>query len=186
VREIKDILKDMPFDVVSKDELGFSDFDVEEDGQTLEENALKKAVELSKLVKGVIIADDTGLFVDALNGEPGVYSARYAGEHVSYADNNKKLLKKSEGLPLEKRTAYFKTSIAVVLEDGSSIMAEGRCSGKIGFEPRGENGFGYDPLFIEDKSGKTLSEMSEEEKNSISHRANALVNLKEKLEEIVQ
>jgi XTP/dITP diphosphohydrolase len=186
VKEIKDILKDMPFDVVSKDELGFRDFDVEEDGQTLEENALKKAVELSKLVKGVIIADDTGLFVDALNGEPGVYSARYAGEHVSYADNNKKLLKKLEGLPLEKRTAYFKTSIAVVLEDGSSIMAEGRCSGKIGFEPRGENGFGYDPLFIEDKSGKTLSEMSEEEKNSISHRANALVNLKEKLEEIVQ
>lgn len=186
VKEIKDILKDMPFDVVSKDELGFRDFDVEEDGQTLEENALKKAVELSKLVKGVIIADDTGLFVDALNGEPGVYSARYAGEHVSYSDNNKKLLKKLEGLPLEKRTAYFKTSIAVVLEDGSSIMAEGRCSGKIGFEPRGENGFGYDPLFIEDKSGKTLSEMSEEEKNSISHRANALVNLKEKLEEIVQ
>lgn len=186
IKEIKNILKDMPFDVVSKDDMGFEDFDVVENGDTLEENALKKAVELSKQIKGIIIADDTGLFVDALEGEPGVYSARYAGEQVSYIDNNNLLLRNLKGIPLEKRTAYFKTVIAVVLENGESFMAEGICKGKIAFAPRGKNGFGYDPLFIVDGTDKTFSEMSDEEKNKISHRANALLNLKEKLEEVVR
>jgi XTP/dITP diphosphohydrolase len=185
IKEIKDILKDMPFQVVSKDELGYADFDVVEDGDTLEKNALKKAVELKKLTEGIIIADDTGLFVDALNGEPGVFSARYAGEQVSYSDNNRLLLKNLEGVPLEKRTAYFKTVIAVLLENGEHVMAEGRCYGKIGLEVKGANGFGYDPLFIVDGTGKTMAEMEEEQKNKISHRGNALLNLKEKLEEIV-
>lgn len=183
INEIKDILKDTIFDVVSKDDLGYLDFDVEEDKDTLEGNAFKKAEELHKLVKGIVIADDTGLFVDALNGDPGVYSARYAGEPVSYKDNNNLLLKNLENVPMEKRTATFKTVMAVVLEDGSRLMAEGECKGKIAFEERGTNGFGYDPLFIVDGWNKSFSEMTEEEKNQVSHRANALMNLKEKLEE---
>lgn len=184
IKEIKNILKDMPFDVVSKDDMGYEDFDVVENGDTLEENALKKAVELSKQIKGIIIADDTGLFVDALEGEPGVYSARYAGEQVSYIDNNNLLLRNLKGIPLDKRTAHFKTVVAVVLENGESFVTEGICRGTIALEPRGENGFGYDPLFIVEDTDKTFSEMTDEEKNKISHRANALLNLKEKLEEL--
>lgn len=183
INEIKDILKDTIFDVVSKNDLGYVDFDVEEDKETLEGNAFKKAEELHKLVNGIVIADDTGLFVDALDGDPGVYSARYAGEPVSYKDNNNLLLKNLEGVPMEKRTATFKTVMAVVLEDGSHLMAKGECKGRIAFEERGTNGFGYDPLFIVDGWDKTFSEMTEEEKNQISHRANALMNLKKKLEE---
>lgn len=186
IKEIKNILKNLSFDVISKDDLGLRDFDVVEDGDTLEENAFKKALELSKLADGIIIADDTGLFVDALDGEPGVYSARYAGEHVSYVDNNNLLLKNLEHVPLDKRTAYFKTVVAVVLENGEKLKAEGICRGKIAFKPRGGNGFGYDPLFIVDGTDKTFSEMTDEEKNKISHRANALLNLKEKLEEILR
>ena len=186
IKEIKNILEDMPFDVVSKNDMGFEDFDVVEDGDTLEENALKKALELKKHINGIIIADDTGLFVDALDGDPGVYSARYAGEQVSNAANNKLLLKNLKDIPFDKRTAEFKTVIAVVMENGESFLAEGICKGKIAFEPRGDNGFGYDPLFIVDGTDKTFSEMTDEEKNNISHRANALLNLKEKLEEIAR
>lgn len=184
VHEIKDILKNMPFEVVSKDDLGYKDFDVVEDGETLEANAFKKAEELHRLVKGIVIADDTGLFVDALDGDPGVYSARYAGEPVSYKENNSLLLKNLKDVPMEKRTAYFKTVIAVVFEDGSKVTAEGTVNGKIAFEEKGQNGFGYDPLFIVENTGKTFAEMAEEEKNKISHRARALMNLKEKLEVI--
>ncbi len=183
ISEIKDILKGMSFEVVSKDDLGYTDFDVEEDGSTLEENAFKKAEELHRLVKGIVIADDTGLFVDALNGDPGVYSARYAGEPVSYKDNNILLLKNLKDVPAEKRTAYFKTVMAVIFEDGRRVSAEGRVDGTIAFEERGENGFGYDPLFIVESTGRTFAEMTEEEKNSVSHRARALRNLREKLEE---
>lgn len=186
VNEIKGILKDMPFEVVSKNDLGYIDFDVVEDGSTLQENALKKAAELQKLTKGIVIADDTGLYVDALNGEPGVYSARYAGEDATYADNNKLLLSKLKDVPEEKRTAHFKTVIAVVLEDGSELMAEGICRGCIAFQERGSRGFGYDPLFVVEGTDKTFSEMTEEEKNKISHRANALINLKEKLEAAIE
>lgn len=184
IYEIKCILKDMPFEVLSKNDLGYEDFDVLEDGSTLQENALKKAQELHKLTKGIVIADDTGLFVDALNGEPGVYSSRFAGENATYADNNKLLLEKLKDLPLEKRSAYFETVIAVILEDGSQLIAEGICKGQIGFQSRGERGFGYDPLFIVQGTDKTFSEMTEEEKNKISHRARALINLKSKLEEV--
>jgi len=182
ITEIKDIFENMPFEVVSKNDIGYEDFDVEEDGSTLEENAFKKAEALHGLVKGIVIADDTGLFVDALNGDPGVYSARYAGEPVSYKDNNNLLLRNIKDVPAEKRTAHFKTVIAVVFEDGSR-MTEGTVSGKIAFEERGQNGFGYDPLFIVEDTGKTFAEMTEEEKNKISHRARALMNLRKKLEE---
>jgi XTP/dITP diphosphohydrolase len=184
ISEIRNILKNMPFKVVSKDDLGYEDFDVEEDGETLEANAFKKAEELHKLVKGIVIADDTGLFVDALNGAPGVYSARYAGEHVSYKENNNLLLKNLAGVPIEKRTAYFKTVIAVIFEDGKKLTAEGSVKGKIAFEEKGENGFGYDPLFIVENTGKTFAEMTAEEKNKLSHRARALMSLKEMLEDL--
>lgn len=182
ISEIKDILKDMPFEVVSKDDLGYKDFDVIEDGKTLEENAFKKAEELHKLVKGIVIADDTGLFVDALNGEPGVYSARYAGEPASDEKNRALLVKNLKDVPTEKRTAYFQTVIAIIFEDGRKITAEGKVNGKIAFEEKGQNGFGYDSLFIVEDTGKTFAEMTEEEKNQISHRARALMNLKSKLE----
>ena len=185
VSEIKDILKDMPFEVISKDVLGYNDFDVEENGTTLEENALKKAEELHKLTNGIVIADDTGLFVDVLNGAPGVYSARYAGEPTSDKNNRELLLENLKDVPYEKRTAHFKTVIAVVLEDGSKMTAEGSAFGVIGFEEKGKNGFGYDSLFISDDSGKTFAEMTDEEKNKISHRARALQNLKKNLEERV-
>lgn len=185
IKEIKDILKKLPIEVISKNDIGLKEFDVVEDGKTLEENSMKKAKELRKLVDGIIIADDTGLFVDALDGEPGVYSARYAGENCSYENNNKLLLRNLHNISMEKRTAYFKTVISVVLENGETLIAEGTCNGKIAFEPRGKNGFGYDPLFIVDGIGKTFSEMSDNEKNKISHRANALLNLREKLEEVL-
>ncbi|MGD9566741.1 MAG: XTP/dITP diphosphatase [Sedimentibacter sp.] len=182
VSEIKDILKDMPFEVVSKDDLGYIDFDVTEDGKTLEENAFKKAEELHNTVEGIVLADDTGLFVDALNGEPGVYSARYAGEPTSDKNNRVLLLKNLKDVSMEKRTAYFKTVIAVVFDDGSRMTAEGTVKGKIALSERGQNGFGYDSLFIVEDTGKTFAEMTDEEKNQVSHRARALMNLKKKLE----
>ena len=186
VNEIKGILKDMPFEVVTKDDLGYQNFDVVEDGSTLLENAFKKAEELHKLTKGIVIADDTGLYVDALNGEPGVFSARYAGENATYAENNQLLLNKLKDVLKEKRTAHFKTVIAVVLEDGSKLMAEGICRGSIAFRQRGNRGFGYDPLFVVEGTDKTFSEMTDEEKNKISHRAKALINLKNKLEAAIE
>ena len=185
INEIKDILKDLNFEVVSKNDIGFKDFDVEEDKTTLEGNAFKKAEELHKLVKGIVLADDTGLFVNALNGEPGVYSARYAGVPASDKSNRELLLKNLKDVPAEKRTAHFKTVIAIVFEDGRKVMAEGRVDGKIGYEEKGQNGFGYDSLFIVENTNKTFAEMSEEEKNKISHRARALMNLKKKLEDMV-
>ncbi|NLJ58419.1 MAG: XTP/dITP diphosphatase [Tissierellia bacterium] len=186
INEIKDILKNMPFEVLSKNDLGYEDFDVVEDGRTLEENAYKKAKELQKLTKGIVIADDTGLFVDALNGQPGVHSARYAGERATYAGNNKLLLKNLQNVPEEKRTAYFKTVIVVIFEDGSKLTAEGICKGYIGFEEKGSNGFGYDPLFVVEGRDKTFAQLTEKEKNQISHRANALKNLQSKLEAIIE
>lgn len=185
IKEIKEILKDLNIEIVSKDDLGFKDLDVDEDKDTLEGNAFKKAEELSKLVNGIVIADDTGLFVDALNGSPGVYSARYSGENATDKGNNELLLKNLKDVPMEKRTAYFKTVIAIILEDGLKLKAEGICKGRIGFEAHGTNGFGYDPLFIVEGLGKSFGEMTDEEKNSLSHRANALRNLKNVLGEVL-
>ncbi len=186
IMEIKDIMKDVPITILSKTEAGYGDIEVIEDGNTLEENAMKKAIEIAKKADAIVIADDTGLFVDKLNGEPGVYSSRYSGENATYSDNNKKLLAELEGVPLEQRTAKFKTIIAIVLEDKSVKLVSGECSGKIGFDGKGENGFGYDPLFIVDGYDKTFSELGEEVKNSISHRAKALINLKKELKNIIK
>ncbi|AFS77407.1 Ham1-like protein [Gottschalkia acidurici 9a] len=159
IKEIKDILSDLNINVLSKDEIGLKNLDVIEDGNTLEDNAIKKAVEISKYTDGIVISDDSGLFVDKLNEEPGVYSARYSGEEGNDNANNVKLLKNLEGVPLEERTAKFKTAIAIVLEDKSIKTVVGDCSGKIIWEKRGDNGFGYDPLFIPDGYDKTFGEL---------------------------
>lgn len=154
-----------------------SDFiDVIEDGDTLEKNAVKKAKEFHHASQLPSIADDTGLEIDYLNGEPGVLSARYAGEHGNDAMNRKKVLEMLSGVALEKRTARFRTVIA--FDDGKTQeIVEGKIEGKIIFEEKGTNGFGYDSIFMPDTCNKTFAEMSDEEKNRISHRANATKNL---------
>ncbi|WP_069650250.1 XTP/dITP diphosphatase [Caloranaerobacter ferrireducens] len=186
IDEIKKILKGLPLEILSKDEVGLKELDVIEDGNTLEENAIKKAVEVSKRVDGIVIADDTGLFVDKLDGRPGIYSSRYGGENATYEDNNRKLLKELEGVKLEDRTAKFKTVIAIVMEDKSYKTVEGECLGKIALNPKGNEGFGYDPLFIVDGYNKTFAELGEDIKNKISHRANALKKLRVELENILK
>lgn len=185
IEEIKKILSDLPFDILSKNDIGLENLEVEEDEETLEGNALKKAREIAKQVDAIVIADDTGLFVDKLDGKPGVYSARYAGENATYQDNNKKLLKELKGVPLEERTARFRTVIAIVMSDNTYKTLVGKCEGKIGFEPKGNYGFGYDPLFIVDGYNKSFAELGDEIKNEISHRANALKELKKELERII-
>ncbi len=183
IKELDEILKDVPVNTLSKSDLGLENIRIEEDGKSLEENALKKAKALYKQIKDkeglMVLADDTGLFVKALNGEPGIYSARYSEEGTAEA-NNKKLLSK---LGTNKnREAYFETVIALILDDGEEIVFNGICKGKIGEKELGENGFGYDPIFIVDDYGKTFAELSDREKNQISHRGKALENLKTYLE----
>ncbi|KNF07226.1 Ham1-like protein [Gottschalkia purinilytica] len=186
IKEIKDILGGMKINIISKDEIGLKDLEVEEDKETLEENAIKKAMEISKHVDGIVIADDTGLFADKLEGRPGVYSARYSGEDATSEKNNIKLLKELENVPREERTAQFRTAIAIVLEDKSVKIVVGECKGIIEFSPRGKNGFGYDPLFTPDGYTKTFGELELEVKNKISHRANALQKLRNELESILK
>ncbi len=159
------------FTYLSLSDIGFTD-DIVEDGTTFEENALIKARAVARL--GYIgVADDSGLCVDALNGEPGVYSARYAGGHDD-RDNNEKLREKMKDVPDEKRTGHFVSVIACVFPDGTELTARGECPGKILWDYQGTGGFGYDPLFLYEPMGKTFAEMNAEEKNSISHRAAAM------------
>ncbi|MEN3039016.1 MAG: RdgB/HAM1 family non-canonical purine NTP pyrophosphatase [Candidatus Kryptonium sp.] len=179
VEEIKEILKIYLNDeLYSKLEiLCADDFHgipkVEEDGRSYVENALKKAREIHKFTGLPSIADDSGIEVDFLNGEPGVYSARYAGDNATDEENNRKLLRKLENVPLEKRTAIFRCVIAYVYKDEVKIF-EGETKGKVIFEPRGTGGFGYDPLFIPDGYNLTYAEMPKDLKNRISHRAKAV------------
>lgn len=182
VKELKSILGD-DYDLLLKSDFNLRDFDVEEDGKTLKENAYKKAKSLHDKVNINInvIADDTGLFVKSLNGAPGIYSARYAGEEGDYSANNKKLLKELENK--KDRSAYFETVICLITESGDVYYASGRLEGYIANDLKGEGGFGYDPLFIFDKN-KSLAEISAEEKNKISHRSKALENLRVLLEKI--
>ena len=182
--EIKGILEELSIEVITKNDLGLEDFDVVEDGKTLEENAIKKAVELKKLAKGIVMADDTGLFVEALNGAPGLYTARYGGEDGNSEKNKEKLLKELEGV--ENRKAYFETVIALVLEDGSTITISGICRGTIASEESGVGGFGYDPLFIPEGYKETFAELGLDIKNKISHRAIALDKMKTQLIEILR
>lgn len=181
VEEIKDILKDLPIEVLSKKDLGLEELDVVEDGTTLEENSIKKAKALSNKTDYMVMADDSGLFVEALKGVPGVYSSRYAGEEGNDLKNNKKLIKELENIPLENRNGSFKTVIALVTEEKQVLTVRGECKGHIISSPRGENGFGYDPLFIPEGYNETFGELGEEVKNKISHRAKALEKIRKTL-----
>ncbi|MDR2428054.1 MAG: XTP/dITP diphosphatase [Endomicrobium sp.] len=177
VEEIKEILKDLSIKVTPM--ISFPQYpSTEEDGKTLEENAIKKASEANKFFGKWTLADDSGLEVDYLDGAPGVYSARYAGEKCLYEDNNK-LLKVLDGVPLEKRTAKFRTVIAISSPDGKINLAEGKIFGIIALQSVGSNGFGYDPVFYVPEYDKTFAELSTDIKNSISHRAIALQKAKE-------
>jgi len=152
--------------------------DVIEDGKTCEANAIKKARAVSQATGLLAVADDTGLEVDALGGQPGVYAARYAGEHVTYEDNWRKLLRELSGVPHDRRTARFITVAAIASPSGEVQVAEGRLQGIITEEPAGAQGFGYDPVFFIPELGKTLAELSPDEKNRISHRAKAFAQVR--------
>lgn len=179
--EMSRILAPMGYEVVTDTDIGIALTDVEETGTTFMENARIKAESGCRESGLICIADDSGLCVDALGGEPGVYSARYSGVHGDDEGNIVKLLEKLEDVPDEKRTAHFACAICVSFPDGKEITAEGKCEGKIGYEKKGENGFGYDPVFM--VGNKSLAEISADEKDAISHRGNALKVLKLRLEE---
>jgi len=182
VKEIKEILKDFNLNILSLNEAGI-DIDVEEDGKTFEENAIIKAEAIRKMTNCLVLADDSGLEVDYLDKAPGIYSARFMGEDTSYRIKNKAIIDKLAGVPDEKRTARFVCAIAAAFPDGKTITRRGTIEGIIGYEERGENGFGYDPIFFLPEYGKSTAELSPEEKNTISHRGNALRLIKEVINE---
>ncbi len=177
IYEIKQILSGKFEEILSLREAGV-DHETVEDGKTFAENALKKAREIAEITGCAALADDSGLCVNALDGAPGIYSARYAGgcsEHSADEENNALLLKNLAGKA--DRSAYFICTVALVYPDGRELLSEGFMHGKIIESPRGINGFGYDPLFLPDGESRTAAELSDEEKNAISHRGNALKNL---------
>jgi XTP/dITP diphosphohydrolase len=177
VREIQRALRGLGLRIYSLGD--FSDVpEIEEDGKNFTENALKKARFYSKYFGKLTIADDSGLEVDILKGLPGIYSARYAGEGASNRENNRKLLREMEGIPLSKRGARFRCAIVMVSDEGKEVVAKGSCTGRIGFREVGKRGFGYDPLFILPQYGKTMAQLTLEEKNRISHRGKALTKIR--------
>lgn len=185
ILEIKEILKNFHIDVVSLKEAGI-DVDVEENGTTFMENAHIKAEAIHKMIgDSMVMADDSGLVVDALNGEPGVYSARYCGEHGNDKKNNEKLLEKLKNVDKDKRNAKFVCAIEVIGGNRKVINAQGEVEGVIVEEERGKDGFGYDPLFYVEEFKKTFAEMTSEEKNSISHRGRALNIVQEKMKDLI-
>ena len=179
--EIREILGELPVEILSMKDVGIK-ADIVENGNTFEENALIKAKEVCKLAGEMVLADDSGLEIDYLNGVPGIYSARYMGEDTSYRIKNQNLIDRLEGVPDEKRTARFVCAIAAAFPDGRSFVVRGTIEGIIGYEERGANGFGYDPIFYLPERGVSTAEIPPEEKNSISHRGNALRKMKELLE----
>jgi len=177
LREIKALLKGLSVEVFSLDSFECVP-EVIEDKKTFKGNAVKKAVQVSKFLKKIAMADDSGLEVEYLNGAPGVYSARFSGRGATYKSNNEKLLRLLAKAPVKKRKASFKCVIAVADKGRVIGIAEGVCSGTICLEPKGENGFGYDPVFVPDEYKKTFAQMSASQKNKISHRSQALSGAK--------
>ena len=186
MKEIHMILADLGMPIYSMKEAGI-DIDIVEDGKSFEENAMIKASAIAALpevraMDAIVLADDSGLEIDYLNKEPGIYSARYMGEDTSYDIKNQALLDRLDGVPDEKRTARFVCAIAAVLPDGSHEVVRGTMEGIIGHEIAGENGFGYDPIFYLPECGCTSSELAPEEKNRRSHRGEGLRKMREMLE----
>lgn len=182
LEEIEVIVKEFGIDLVPLDVAGYDHIDVVEDGETFEANSFKKAKTIADLSGKIVIADDSGLEVDFLDGAPGVYSARFAGEDSNDEKNNQKLLKDLEGVKEEKRDARFVCVITMIIPDQEPIVVRGECEGRIGFDKSGDSGFGYDPLFIVNGfNGKTFAELGSEVKNEVSHRAAALIKLKKEL-----
>ena len=193
IKEIRDILVKYDMDVITRDDAGLPKDDIEETGTTFEEKSLLKAATIMDMIKAdpalndkyresPVIADDSGLMVDALGGAPGVHSARYAGEEHDFDANNTKLLAELEDVSDDKRTAHFVTVITMIYPDGEKLVARGECHGHITREKKGEGGFGYDPVFVPDGYDKSFAELGTDFKNTISHRARALGELERMLE----
>lgn len=180
IREVNAILADMEVNVVSMEDAGIH-IDVVEDGTTFEENAMKKAVEIMEASGKITLADDSGLEIDYLDKAPGVYSARFMGEDTPYPEKFKAIFEKMKGVPEEKRTARFVSCIAAAFPDGRRLLSYDTVEGRIAEEAKGENGFGYDPIFYVPEKGKHMAELSAEEKNAISHRGKALRKMKDLL-----
>ena len=183
IEEMEAITAPFGMTLMTKAEAGVGDLDVEETGTTFEENSLLKARAIMEATGLPAIADDSGLEVDALDGAPGVYSARFSGEGATDESNNLKLLQLMEGVEDGKRTGRFVSVITLCYPDGRTLTARGECPGSINRSPLGDGGFGYDPLFVPDGFKKTYAQLTAQEKNSISHRARALAVLKEKLQQ---
>ncbi|MCY7893453.1 XTP/dITP diphosphatase [Bacillus vallismortis] len=181
VKEFKEILEPKGYDVKSLADIGYTE-EIEETGHTFEENAVLKAEAVAKAVNKMVIADDSGLSIDNLGGSPGVYSARYAGEQRDDQANIVKVLGELKGIEKEQRTARFRCALAVSIPGEETKTVEGHVEGYIAEEPRGEYGFGYDPIFIVKDKDKTMAELTSDEKNKISHRADALKKLSKLLE----
>jgi XTP/dITP diphosphohydrolase len=180
MREIRDILSDLGMEILSMKEAGI-DKEINENGKTFEENALIKARTVAEDTDAVVLADDSGLEIDYLNKEPGIYSARYLGEDTSYEIKNQALLDRLSGVKKEDRTARFVCAIAAVLPDKREFVVRETIEGYIGEKPAGTNGFGYDPIFYVDEYGCSTAELSEEKKNEVSHRGKALRAMREVL-----
>lgn len=184
MREIRKILEEPGITVISMKEAGIC-ADIVEDGTSFQENARIKAKTVAKYCEDIVLADDSGLEIDYLNGEPGIYSARYMGEDTSYHIKNANLVERLEGVPEEKRTARFVCAIAAALPDGRVLDSRGTIEGIIGYEERGGNGFGYDPIFYLPEYGCSTAELDMETKNRLSHRGKALRAMKEQLKAIL-
>ena len=181
MKEFKEVLGDLDADIVSMKEAGIEE-DVEENGTTFEENALIKARAIAKkATDAIVLADDSGLEIDYLNKEPGIYSARYLGHDTSYDYKNKVILEKLKDVPKEQRSARFVCALAAVFPEGKEVVKRATIEGEIGYEIAGENGFGYDPIFFVPEYGMTTAELTMEQKNAISHRGKALRMIKEEL-----
>ncbi len=185
LKEIKEILRDIDLEIISLKDFGKVPRIIE-NGHTFKQNAVKKALKLAHFTKKLTLGEDSGLCVYALGGKPGIYSSRFSGKNKSDAQNNKKLLAALEGLPINKRRAYYSCAVALADEDGLIGVVEGRCSGLIGFQLKGSHGFGYDPLFVIPKYKKTFAQLGEKIKHRMSHRYHALRKAKKILVKYIE
>ncbi len=180
IREIQAVLSDTDYEVLSMEEAGIC-VDIDENGATFEENALIKARAVQAVSHTLVLADDSGLEIDYLDRQPGVHSSRYMGEDTSYEVKNARILERLSGVPMEQRRARFVCAVAAVFPEGRCVTVRETMEGYIGYEPRGENGFGYDPIFYMDPEGPSNGQLSLEEKNLLSHRGKALKAIKKEL-----